>query len=73
MHPLKPLMKKLVIIYAVAVATVILYFVLRLFFQEDTLLELRHFNTQSKTTDEVQEHKEEEPKAEQKFMLLPQK
>jgi len=66
-------MKKLVIIYAVAVATVILYFVLRLFFQEDTLLELRHFNTQSKTVDEVQEHKEEEPKTEQKFMLLPQK
>ena len=73
MHPLKPLMKKLVIIYTVAVATVILYFVLRLFFQEDTRLELRHFNTQSKTVDEVQEHKEEEPKTEQKFMLLPQK
>jgi len=73
MHPLKPLMKKLVIIYSLAVAMVIFYFILRLFFQQDTVVELRHFNTQSKTVDEIQEHKEEEPESEQKFMLLPQK
>lgn len=73
MHPLKPLMKKLVLIYALAVAIVIVYFILRLFLHQETDLELKHFNTQSKTIDKVQEHNEEEPESQQKFMLLPKR
>jgi hypothetical protein len=73
MHPLKPLMKKLLIVYAFAVAIVIIYFILRLFFHQETALELKHFNTQDKTAEIVRDEKEEESEVRQKFMLLPQK
>jgi len=73
MHPLKPLMKKLMIIYLLAVAIIIVYFILRIFFHQDKALKLRHFNTQTEATEEFQNDKEKETQSQQKFMLLPQK
>ena len=76
MHPLKPLMKKLLIIYALAVAMVLVYFILRVLFPQNTPVELKHFNTQSEASGEIKKGKEEdknETEAQQKFMLLPQK
>ena len=73
MHPLKPLMKKLVFIYALSIAMVIIYFILRTFFHQDKALELKHFNTPTEVIEEFQNDKEEETESQQKFMLLPQK
>lgn len=72
MHPLKPLMKKLMIIYLLAIAMVIVYFILRFFFHQDKALELRHFNTQSAAAEKVKNDKKEETESQQKFILLPQ-
>lgn len=77
MHPFKPLMRKMIVIYAIAVAMVVVYFILRLFFSQDKAIELREFNTKTKTMKDVQKDKEEQHEEEtglgQKFMLLPHK
>lgn len=75
MHPLKPLMKKLILIYGLALAVVIVYFILRSFFPQEKAMELKHFNTGTQAVEGVQTDKKEqahkETQPQQRFMLLP--
>lgn len=69
-------MKKLVIIYALAVALVLVYFILRILFPQNTDVELKHFNTQSESSGQIKEETGDDKdvtEVQQKFMLLPQK
>mgnify|MGYP006955187996 CR=1 FL=1 len=66
-------MKKLLIIYALAVAMVLVYFILRVLFPPNTTVELKHFNTQSEASGEIKKETRDETGVQQKFMLLPQK
>lgn len=69
-------MKKLLIVYALAVALVLVYFILRILFPQNTDVELKHFNTQSESSGQIKKENGDEKdvtKVQQKFMLLPQK
>ncbi len=62
--------------YAVAVAMVVVYFILRVLFPQNTAVELKHFNTHSEVFGEIKKEKEDDKdgtEVQQKFMLLPQK
>jgi hypothetical protein len=71
------MIRKLMVIYAIAVAMVIVYFILRIFFPQNKAIELKHFNTKTEAVKEVHKDKEahtkKETQVQQGFMLLPQK
>jgi len=65
------------IIYGLAVAIVIVYFILKTLFPQNTSLELRHFNTQTESYKKLYKDEEvdtkEETQVQEGFILLPQK
>lgn len=67
--PSRPAVKKLLLVYVVAMILVLAYFVLRTLFQEQKEMEFMEFNTR---TEAAAEQNSSEPAiAEKKFMLLP--
>lgn len=70
-------MKKLLVIYALAVVLVLVYFALSFVFPQEKTLELKHFDTKTEAVVKIQKETEEPDKKEaltqQRFMLLPQK
>jgi len=65
-----PFIKKFMIIYLSAVVLVLAYFIVKTLFLEETVVELKSFDT---TTQEIKKAEVKEEKKEARFMLLPKK